>query len=179
MIRGAVAALAALAALAPLEAQSRFRAGIGAGAGLMLSVGDTRSSYGAGPAGSAELSFGLSGSPWSARLEAWYLRLNGAHAPELGFPALNALAFDASVIRHLGPPGRAVAGYLVAGAGAWNLQDALPFATWQTRLGLHGGAGVELGHGKFRPFVEGRVVHITGGPPTDFVALRVGGRWGR
>jgi hypothetical protein len=44
-------ALLLLAALTLLQGQSRFRAGFGAGAGLAEPIGDSRSSYGSGPAG--------------------------------------------------------------------------------------------------------------------------------
>jgi hypothetical protein len=186
MIPGAASALAALAALAPLftaltaplEAQSRLHAGAGVGAGLVRSVADTRASYGAGPGGKAELAFGMSGSPWSVRVEAWYLRLKGAHASDLGFPSLNVLAFDLSAVRRLGRAARFLSPYVMAGAGAHNLQDALPFAPYRTRLGLHAGAGADVGRGRLRAFVEGRVTHVSGDPPTDFMLLIAGMRWG-
>lgn len=184
MRRGA-AALVAMAALAsqfaPVEAQSRFRAGVGVGAGFVVSVGDTRASYGAGPAGKAELAVGMSESAWSARLEASYLRLGGGQDPALGFPSLNVLAFDLSAVYRLSsaaPVHRLLLPYLMAGAGPYNLQDALPFAPWRTRLGLHVGTGLELGRGRLRSFAEARVTHVTGDPPTDFALLNAGVRWG-
>ena len=172
------AALLVLAALAPLQGQSRFRAGVGAGAGLAAPVADTRSSYGAGPGGKAELSFGLASAPWSLRLETWYLRLHGAGPSELNFPALEILTFSASGVRRVGAAGRSVTPYFFAGAGAANLEDALPFASWRTSLGLHLGGGVEVGSGRLRVFAEGRVVHITSDPATDFLVFTGGARWG-
>lgn len=172
------AALLLLAALAPLQGQSRFRAGVGAGAGLARPMMDTRSSYDSGPGGKGELTFGLAGSPWSLRLETWYIRLHGAGPPELNFAALNVLAFTASGVRRIGGAGRPVSPYLFAGGGAVNLQDALPFASWRTGLGLEGGGGVEFGRRRLRGFVEGGLVHVTGDPATDFAAFTGGVRWG-
>lgn len=179
MLRGAFAflALAATAEIAPLRAQSRFHAGVGGGAGFVVAVGDTRASYGGGPAGKAEFAFGMTDSPWSARLEVWYLRLHGAHSADLGFPSLNLLAVSVSGVRRLGIGGRRLSPYLVAGAGPHNLQDALPFAAWHTRLGVHAGVGAEFGRGRLRAFAEGRVTHVTGEPPTDFVLFSTGMRW--
>jgi len=176
--RGAAIALVALAAAAPLQAQSRFHAGLGVGAGFVFAVADTRASYGAGPAGEAELAFGRTGSPWSARFEARYLRLHGADSPDLGFPSLNVLAFGLSAVRRLGAAGRYVSPYALAGAGAHNLQDALPFAAYHTRLGVHLGFGAEIGPGRLRAFVEGRITHITSQPPIDLAGLSAGMRWG-
>ena len=65
-MRGAAVAFLALAAtaeIAPLQAQSRLHAGFGAGAGFAFAVGGTRASYGAGPAGKAEVAFGRTQSP--------------------------------------------------------------------------------------------------------------------
>lgn len=184
MRRGA-AALVALAALAsrfaPVEAQSRFHAGVGVGAGFVVSLGDTRASYSSGLAGKGDLAVGMSGSAWSARVEASYLRLGGGQDPALGFPSLNVLAFDVSAVYRLGSAGRVrrlLSPYLMAGAGPYNLQDALPFAPWRTRLGLHVGTGVELGHGRMRSFAEARINHVTGDPPTDFALATAGVRWG-
>ena len=172
------AVLLLFAALTPLKGQSRFRAGFGAGAGLAEPIADTRDSYRNGPAGKAELSFGLAGGPWSLRLETWYLRLRGAGPPELNFPALEILTFSASGVRRVGPAGRTVTPYLFAGAGAANLEDALPFASWRTRLGLLFGGGVEVGRRRLRAFAEGRMVHVTSDPATDFGGLTGGVRWG-
>ncbi|HEY6947827.1 MAG TPA: hypothetical protein VI297_03340 [Gemmatimonadales bacterium] len=171
-------ALLLLAALTPLQGQSRFRAGFGAGAGLAEPIGDSRSSYGSGPAGKGELTFGLAGSPWSLRLETWYIRLHGAGPPELNFPALNLLAFSVCGVRRIGAAGRLASAYLYAGAGAVNLEDALPFAAWRTSLGLEGGAGLELGRSRLRAFFEGRLVHVTSDPTTDLAAVAGGVRWG-
>jgi len=173
------AALLVLAALAPLQGQSRFRAGFGAGAALAQPVTDTRSSYASGPGGKGELTFGLAGGPWSVRLEAWYIRLRGAGPAELNFPGLDLLAFSAAGVRRIGATGRSLSPYLFAGAGAVNLEDALPFASWRTALGLEGGAGVDIGRRRLRGFVEGRLVHVTSDPATDFAALAGGVRWGR
>ena len=172
------AALFLFAALAPLHAQSRVRAGFGAGAGLAEPVMDTRSSYSGGPGGKGELSFGLAGSRWSLRLEIGYIRLQGAGPRGLNFPALNVLAFSAAAVRRIGAAGRAVSPYLFAGGGAVNLQDALPFAAWRTGLGLEGGGGIELGRRRLRGFIESRLVHVTGEPATDFVTFTGGVRWG-
>ena len=184
MRRGA-AALVALAALAsrfaPVEAQSRFHAGVGVGAGFVVSLGDTRASYSSGLAGKTDLAIGMSESAWSARVEASYLRLGGAHDPALGFPSLNVLTFDLAAVYRLGSAGparRLLSPYLLAGAGVYNLQDALPFATWRTRLGLHLGAGLEVGRSRLRSFAEARINHATGDPPTDFALLTAGVRWG-
>lgn len=180
MLRGVgvtLLALTATAQMAPVRAQSRFHAGIGAGAGFVSAVGSTRASYAAGPAGKAEILFGMAGSPWSARIEVSYLRLHTPH-PELRFPLLNVLAFSAAAVRRLGAPGRPLTPYLMAGAGPHNLQDALPFAAWHTRLGVHAGAGAEFGRGRLRAFAEGRVTHVTGQPATDFLLLGAGIRWG-
>ena len=165
-------------ALAPLNGQSRFRAGFGAGAGIAQPITDTRNSYTAGPWGKGELSFGLAGGPWSLRLETWYVRLHGAGPPELDFPALEILTFSASGVRRVGAADRAVTPYLFAGVGAANLEDALPFASWRTRLGLQLGGGVEVGRRRLRAYVEGRVVHVASDPPTDFGAFGAGARWG-
>lgn len=181
MLRGAAVALLALAAtgeLAQLQAQSRFHASVGVGAGFAFALADSRSSYGAGPAGQAELAFGMSQSRWSARVEVWYLRLDGAHSADFGFPSLNLLAFSVSVVRRVGAPGRRLTPYLMAGGGPHNLQDALPFAAWHTRLGLHAGAGADLGRGRLRAFAEARITHVTSQPPTDFALLSAGMRWG-
>jgi hypothetical protein len=176
--QAAGALLLLLAALAPLHGQSRFRAGFGAGAALAQPVSDTRSSYAGGPGGKAELTFGLAGSPWSVRLEAWYIRLHGGGRPELGFPALDLLIFSASGVRRIGVAGRALSPYLFAGVGAVNLEDALPFASWRTALGLQGGAGVDIGRRRLRGFVEARLIHVTSDPATDVAALAGGARWG-
>jgi hypothetical protein len=167
-----------LVALTPLDGQSRFRAGFGAGAGIAQPITDTRNSYTAGPGGKGELSFGLAGGPWSLRLETWYVRLHGAGPSELNFPALEILTFSASGVRRVGAPGHPVTPYLFAGVGAANLEDALPFASWRTHVGLHLGGGVELGRRRLRAFVEGRVVHVASDPPTDFGAFAAGARWG-
>lgn len=172
------AVLLLFAALAPLKGQSRFRAGFGAGAGLAEPIADTRNSYRSGPAGKAELSFGLAGGPWSLRLETWYIRLRGAGPPELNFPALEILAFTASGVRRVGTAGRLVSPYLFAGGGAANLEDALPFSSWRTYLGLQLGGGVEIRRSRLRGFVEARMVHVTSNPATDFGAFTAGGRWG-
>ncbi len=183
MRREAAAAFGLLAAfalsVAPVEAQSRLRAGAGVGAGFALPAGHTRASYGVGPAGLAELSVGVRNSAWSARFEAWYLRLHGAGDPDLGFPSLNVLAFELSAVRRLVPAGRPLSPYVLTGAGPHNLQDALPFAPYRTRLGLHAGAGLELGRGRLRSFAEARFTHVTGDPPTDFAVVNAGVRWGR
>lgn len=178
MRRTAGAALLLCVALAPLQGQSRFRAGVGAGAGLAESLTDTRSSYAGGPGGKGELSFGLAGSPWSLRLETWYVRLHGAGPPELSFPALNILGFTVSGVRRIGAPGRPLSAYLFGGAGAVNLEDALPFASWRTALGVQAGAGLEIGRTRLRGFVEGRLLHVTTDPATDFAAFTGGVRWG-
>jgi hypothetical protein len=172
------AVLFLFAALAPLRGQSRFRAGFGAGAGLAEPIADTRNSYRGGPGGAAELSFGLAGGPWSLRGETWYLRLRGAGPPELNFPALEILAFSASGVRRFGATGRSVTPYLFAGGGAVNLEDALPFASWRTHLGLQLGGGVEVGRRRLRAFAEGRMVHVTSDPATDFGTFTGGVRWG-
>jgi hypothetical protein len=177
--RATGAALLMLAALAPLQGQTRFRAGFGAGAALALPLGDTRSSYASGPGGRGELTFGLAGSPWSVRLEASYIRLHGAGPAELNFPALDLLSFSAAGVRRIGAAGRSLSPYLFAGAGAVNLEDALPFASWRTALGLGGGAGVDIGRRRLRGFVEGRLMHVASDPATDFAALAGGVRWGR
>ena len=180
MLRGAAVAFLALAAaaeIAPLRAQSRLRAGFGAGAGFVRAVGDTRASYSDGPGIKGELAFGMTGSPWSARLEVWYLRLEGRHSSDVRFPALNLLAFSASAVRRLGAAGRPFSPYLMAGAGPQNLQDALPFASYHTRLGLHAGAGTEYGRGRLRAYVDARATHVTSQPPTNFVLLSTGVRW--
>lgn len=177
MRRGAAAAILALAALGPLHGQSRFRAGVGAGAGFAYPIGDTRASYAGGPGGKVELALGLAGSAWAVRLEACYLRMAGTTRSGADFPALNMLAFAAAGVRRFGAPGGWLTPYGFAGAGASNLQDALPFAPWRTRLGLHGGAGAELGRGRIRPFLEARITHVTGDPSTDFAAATLGVRW--
>ena len=172
------ATLLLLAALAPLHAQSRFRAGFGAGVAIAQPIADTRVSYDGGPGGKGELTFGQAGGRWSLRLEACYVRLHGAGPAELNFPSLNLLAFSASGVRRIGAAGRALSPYLFGGAGAVNLQDALPFAPWRTELGLEGGGGVELGRRRLRGFLEARLVHVASDPATDFAALAGGVRWG-
>lgn len=177
MMRGAAAAFLSLAVTAPLHAQSRLHAGFGAGAGFVRAVGDTRASYSDGPGAKAELAFGMAGSRWSVRAEVWYLRLEGRHSSDVRFPALNVLAFSVSAVRRLGAAGRLFSPYLMAGAGPHNLQDALPFAAYHTRLGVHAGAGTEYGRGRLRAFLDARVTHVTSQPPTDFVLLSTGVRW--
>ena len=178
MRRTTGAALLVLAALAPLQGQSRFRAGFGAGAGLGEPLMDTRSSYTTGPGAKGELTFGLAGSPWSLRLETWYIRLHGAGPPELTVPALDILAFTVSGVRRVGGAGRPLSAYLFAGGGPVNLEDALPFASWRTALGLQAGAGLEIGRSRLRGFMEARMLHVTPDPATDFAALTGGARWG-
>ena len=178
-LRGAASAGALLlAALAPLHGQSRFRAGFGAGAGLAEPLMDTRSSYSAGPGARSELTFGLAGAPWSLRLETWYIRLHGAGPPALDFPALDLLAFTVSGVRRIGAAGRPLSAYLFAGGGAINFQDALPFASWRTALGLQAGTGVEIGRSRLRGFIEAHMLHVTTDPATDLAAFSGGARWG-
>jgi hypothetical protein len=172
------AALLLLAALTPLHGQSRFRAGFGAGAGLAEPLTDTRSSYSTGPGAKGELTFGLAGGPWSLRLETWYIRLHGAGPPALDFPALEILAFTVSGVRRIGAAGRPLSAYLFAGGGAVNLEDALPFASWRTALGLQAGAGVEIGRSRLRGFIEARLLHVATDTGTDVAAFSGGARWG-
>jgi hypothetical protein len=81
-------------------------------------------------------------------------------------------------VRRIGAAGRLASAYLYAGAGAVNLEDALPFAAWRTSLGLEGGAGLELGRSRLRAFFEGRLVHVTSDLTTDLAAVAGGVRWG-
>ncbi len=168
--------LGELAGLATLEAQSRLRAALGAEAGFVSALGDARASYGGGLSAGAGLSLTWGDNPWQLRVDGTYAHLQGGGAAA-GFPALNLLGFGFTAMRRLGSPARAIAPYLLAGLGPWNLQDALPYAAWRTGLGMWAGFGALAGRGRLGAFAEARLQRVTGNPPTDLARVDVGLRW--
>ncbi len=172
--------LALLVLAAPshrLIAQSLLRVGFGGAAGIASALGDARSGYGHGPIAQGELTLRRAGSALAIRLDAAYLHIRGANAFGVAFPATNVLVFAAGGTARIGPAGRALVPYVLGGAGAYNVQDALPLAPYRTRFGIHAGAGGALRLGQAALFVEARLIHVAGQPSLDILPVVMGLRW--
>lgn len=165
---------------APLIGQSPLRVSVGGAAGAAGALGDTRASYGGGWFGWGDLSFHHAGSRLALRAEVSYLRLRGARDGDIFFPALNVIGFSAGAVRSFAVPGSRLAPYLAASIGAYNTQDALPFADYRTGLGARLALGTTARIARARWFAEAGLTNVFGpGPHLMFASLLVGVRAGR
>jgi hypothetical protein len=161
-ISSTLIALAAMAITASTSsAQSTKPVSLGISAGATIPVSDLSDDYNTGYNGTVSLGFNSPGSPIGFRIDGMYNSL--AHK-DFGFGSSNLriLSANANVVYAL--PGVGMRPYLIAGAGAYNLQSDLTSGfsdnNSSTKLGLNGGIGVAFPLSGFNTFAEARIHHI-------------------
>ncbi|MBA2626571.1 MAG: hypothetical protein H0U85_01010 [Gemmatimonadales bacterium] len=141
-----------------LSGQGRVGVGGIAGGGIVAPLGLARETYDAGALALGALTIGRPASRLVFRGEAMYFRLPGEAVPDIDFPAIKVLAFTAGAEYRFGRM------HAFAGLGPYNFQVGLPYARYDTRLGVHAGLGVSGTVWGVRAFAEVRgtvLIHAT------------------
>ena len=183
MLKG-VAALALSTALFASAAQAQTPVSFGLGGGVTLPLGDFGDAAKTGFHGTGLVEFQPASLPVGIRLDGTYHRIGFSDlqedfAGEGNFQmitgTLNGVyTFQTSPDSKFHP-------YIIAGAGVYNFKAN--FEDFdddsETKFGINGGAGFNMGMGSASIFVEGRFHNVfTEGSSTNFVPITLGVRFG-
>jgi hypothetical protein len=183
MLKG-VAALALSTALFASAAQAQTPVSFGLGGGVSLPLGDFGDAAKTGFHGTGLVEFQPASLPVGIRLDGTYHRIGFSDLQEdfagpgnfqMITGTLNGVyTFQTAAESKFHP-------YIIAGAGVYNFKanfDDFDDDS-ETKFGINGGAGFNMGMGSASIFVEGRFHNVfTEGSSTTFVPITLGVRFG-
>jgi hypothetical protein len=162
-----------LIAVAPV-AMSQRHVSLAISGGAVMPTGSFADAAGTGWNGTAALVLSHPAHPLSLKLDMAY--------SQFGFEGPSPVGDDPAIISgtlnagyRFPSAGRALAPYLIAGAGAYNVGCGGGLCDSDTNFGWNAGLGTHFRLGALRPFLEGRLHSATGpGPNLYFAALTIG-----
>lgn len=169
------------AAAALMSATSVLAQGVtwGLGGGLTLPTSDYANLDKAGWHATANATFAIPLSPLGIRVDGLYGQTTHKNGVQGNSKLIGGLA---NVVLQIATAAPMVKPYVLAGGGIYNLKvsfPSVPFDTSETKFTWDVGAGLTLGAGPARFFVEGRYIVIQeSGGSTKFIPVTAGLRFG-
>jgi hypothetical protein len=178
MLKG-VAALALASALFTTSAQAQTSMQFGIGGGITMPLSEFGDAAETGFHGLLNAEFQPENLPVGFRIEGMYTRLGFPEGIDGNWQVISGTAnavytFVTAAESKFHP-------YLIAGAGAYNMKANFDAGDddSETKFGVNGGAGFNVGMGGAAVFIEGRFHNVfTEGESTNFIPISIGVRFG-